>query len=70
MQNPNNKHTFIEEAKVAAKDKDTPDLYAICDSSSGWLIIILQDAAQSLANKDYSGLENFLSKCPKFVSDC
>jgi len=57
-------------AKAAAKDKETQDLYAICDSSYGLLITVLQDAAKSLANKDYNGLENDLSKCPRFVSDC
>ncbi|WMV53864.1 hypothetical protein MTR67_047249 [Solanum verrucosum] len=65
LQNANNNHAFIEAAKAAAKDKETQDLYAICDSSYGLLITVLQDAAQSLANKDYNGLENDLSKCPK-----
>ncbi|KAH0745650.1 hypothetical protein MTR67_047246 [Solanum verrucosum] len=70
LQNANNNRAFIEAAKAAAKDKETQDLYAICDSSYGLLITVLQDAAKSLANKDYNGLENDLSKCPKFVSDC
>ncbi|KAK4721739.1 hypothetical protein R3W88_011972 [Solanum pinnatisectum] len=47
-------HAFIVAAKAAAKDKETQDLYAICD----------------VANKNYIVLENDLSKCPRFVSDC
>nr|XP_010312934.1 uncharacterized protein LOC104644566 [Solanum lycopersicum] len=70
LQNANNNHAFIQVAKAAAKDKETQDLYAICDSSYGLMIIVLQDAAQSLAKKDYNGLETDLSRCPKFVSDC
>ncbi|KAK6775488.1 hypothetical protein RDI58_026489 [Solanum bulbocastanum] len=69
-QNANNNRAFIEDAKAAAKDKETQDLYAICESNYGLLITVLQDAAQSLANKNYVALENDLSKCPKFVSDC
>jgi len=57
-------------AKAAAKDKETQDLYAICDVGYGLMITILQDDAQSLANKNYIVLENDLSKCPRFVSDC
>ncbi|KAK4708203.1 hypothetical protein R3W88_029128 [Solanum pinnatisectum] len=59
LQNANNNHAFI-----------TQDLYAICDVGYGLMITILQDAAQSLANKNYIALENDLSKCPRFVSDC
>ncbi|XP_015057428.1 uncharacterized protein LOC107003618 [Solanum pennellii] len=70
LQNANNNHAFIQAAKATAKDKETQDLYAICDSSYGLMTTVLQDAAQSLANKDYNGLENDLSRCPKFVSDC
>ncbi|KAG5611277.1 hypothetical protein H5410_022558 [Solanum commersonii] len=70
LQNANNNHAFLVAAKAAAKDKETQDLYAICDVGYGLMITILQDAAQSLANKNYIVLENDLSKCPIFVSDC
>ncbi|KAG5575212.1 hypothetical protein H5410_055346 [Solanum commersonii] len=70
LQNANNNHAFIVAAKAAAKDKVTQDLYAICDVGYGLMKTILQDAAQSLANKNYIALENDLSKCPRFVSDC
>ncbi|XP_055822572.1 uncharacterized protein LOC129891291 [Solanum dulcamara] len=70
LQNANDNHAFIEKAKANAKDKETQDLYGICDSGYGLLITVLQDAAQALANKDFNGLENDLSKCPKFVTDC
>ncbi|KAH0745653.1 hypothetical protein KY285_007310 [Solanum tuberosum] len=69
-QNANNNRAFIEDVKAAAKDKETQDLYAICDSSYGLLITVLQDATKSLVNKDYNGLENDLIKCSKLVSDC
>ncbi|KAG5575220.1 hypothetical protein H5410_055354 [Solanum commersonii] len=70
LQNANDNHAFVETAKANAKDNETKDLYSICDSSYGLLITVLQDTAKSLANKDYNGLENDLSKCPQFVSDC
>ncbi|XP_015072672.1 uncharacterized protein LOC107016846 [Solanum pennellii] len=70
LQNAENNHAFIVAAKAAAKDKETKDLYAICDVGYGLMITILKDAAQSLAKKNYVVLENDLSKCPRFVSDC
>nr|XP_010324765.1 uncharacterized protein LOC104648668 [Solanum lycopersicum] len=70
LQNANDNRAFVEKAKANAKDKETKDLYSICDSSYGLLITVLQDASKSLTNKDYNGLENDLAKCPRFVSDC
>ncbi|CAN4089931.1 unnamed protein product [Withania somnifera] len=70
LQNANDNHAFIEKAKAEAKDKETQDLYAICDTGYGLLISELQDSSQSLAKRGYISLENSLSKCPKFVSDC
>ncbi|KAF3633655.1 hypothetical protein FXO38_25452 [Capsicum annuum] len=70
LQYANYNHDFIIKAKAEAKDRLTQNLYAICDTGYGLLISELQNSIQSLANKDYSGLENSLSKCPRFVSDC
>uniref|UniRef100_A0A3Q7HJD7 Pectinesterase inhibitor domain-containing protein n=2 Tax=Solanum lycopersicum TaxID=4081 RepID=A0A3Q7HJD7_SOLLC len=70
LQNANDNRAFVEKAQANAKDKETKDLYSICDSSYGLLITVLQDASKSLTNKDYNGLENDLAKCPRFVSDC
>ncbi|MCD7447665.1 hypothetical protein HAX54_032284 [Datura stramonium] len=70
LANANNNHAFIEAAKAKAKDKETQDLYTICDTGYGVLINELQESIQSLAKKDYTSLENSLSKCPRYVSDC
>lgn len=70
LKNANDNHAFKVKSKAQAKEKVIQDLYTICDTGYGLLTSLLQDSIQSLAKKDYNGLENDLTKCPRFVSDC
>ncbi|OIT25527.1 PREDICTED: uncharacterized protein LOC109215920 [Nicotiana attenuata] len=70
LQHATDNRIFIEKSKASSKDTEIQNLYAICDSGYGFLSTELQDASLSLAQKNYNALENSISKCPKFVSDC
>ncbi|XP_009802561.1 uncharacterized protein [Nicotiana sylvestris] len=70
LQHATDNRIFIETSKENSTDTEIQNLYAICDSGYGFLSTELQDATLSLAQQNYNALENSLSKCPKFVSDC